>query len=501
MRKLILLSLLAWIGSIYSVPIQIPSNLAASDAPSLLKDLKEEYPFPTEATFIKFSDHFISCISGSIDPEQIKLGDTVYVMDWYLSWFLENVHPKIKDPYILISGDTDGAHPDPGSKIALYDPKIAAWFCKNMDLSNHPKIIAIPIGQSILQWQGSFTHACREELLQLAKTSLINKFDYPLVYSNFNPVNDLSRYYVLKLFSEKPFCFSEGLCSGGHHLLRQDYWKQYSKFKFVLAPRGQGTDTCRFWEALCLNVIPILEHSTLDELYEGTPCLIVKSWDDVTEEMLLEKYDEIQRKLERNELSTEKAYFDYWTNRISQIQKLLRQDHWPNHHLEKTLFDDSSISTLKQILGHASYKNALLLIYGQAVGLRAYQLANAFPNFDTVLVADKFGFGAEQSIKLAPFLKNESFELNQKTEFTSEVFFPEIITRHTHVAMFMDLTYQRYKFTDKLLEIYKLAPKNTLISGNMATDPYVKNLLIDVASIIQTSLNQNEDFWYFIKKQ
>ena len=68
------------------------------------------------------------------------LGDTIYVADWYMNWFLKNVHPKIQNQYILISGDSDELHPSHGQNESpiLYDSKIGDWFCRNLVLSNHP---------------------------------------------------------------------------------------------------------------------------------------------------------------------------------------------------------------------------------------------------------------------------------------------------------------------------------------------------------------------------
>ena len=108
----------------------------------------------------------IDATTEYFDADVVQRGDTIYLADWYISWFVKYIHPHIKHPYILISNDTDGSHPEFGSfdynenngappdvqavRTLLYDPKVAVWFCKNMLLSRHPKIVQIPIGQNII---------------------------------------------------------------------------------------------------------------------------------------------------------------------------------------------------------------------------------------------------------------------------------------------------------------------------------------------------------------
>ena len=52
----------------------------------------------------------------------------------------------------------------------------------------------------------------------------------------------------------------------------------------VLAPRGNGLDTLRAWEALYLGRVVITKNSSLDAVFEDLPVLIVSNWSHVTEE-------------------------------------------------------------------------------------------------------------------------------------------------------------------------------------------------------------------------
>ena len=62
--------------------------------------------------------------------------------------------------------------------------------------------------------------------------------------------------------------------------------------RYVLAPRGVGVDTHRFYEAIYLWSVPIVvrSNSAFDRLYTVFPCLVVSTWTDVTTELLDREY-------------------------------------------------------------------------------------------------------------------------------------------------------------------------------------------------------------------
>ncbi|GAI39576.1 unnamed protein product, partial [marine sediment metagenome] len=231
------------------------------------------YPFPTDMTFRKYADHKADKTIEFFDPDAVQKGDTIYLSDWYIPWFITEVHPKIKHPYILISCDTDGRHPESGRwdyseknnwppsvetmRTLLYDPKIAAWFCKNMVISRHPKIVQIPIGQNIIYFGLLPEH---DYLLELAKQSSLHK-KY-LLYMNMQLTTNPVRLLIAKLFQDRPFCVSR---TGG--LPRPQFLEELSQSKFTIASPGYGPDIVRFWEAIVVNCIPIVKHCDLDDLY------------------------------------------------------------------------------------------------------------------------------------------------------------------------------------------------------------------------------------------
>lgn len=496
-------------ASLNSALIQVPNDLGPSDcADNFHQERLGDYPFPTEMSFRKFCDHEISCTISNFDPEKVGLGDTVFVMDWYIPWFLKNVHPKIRYQYILITGDSSDLHPWWKEKLILYDTKIGAWFSKNLCLSNHPKLFATPCGQGISQ--SRYTKEDIEFYLGLAREHpMTNKIDYPLVYMSFNPINHASRSYVKSLLLNKPFC-----CSPDHSLPRRVYQEELSRYKFTVAPKGQAPDTMRFWEAIGLNTIPVIEHSPLDSLYEGTPSVIVKNWEEVTEEFLLERFEEIQEKVRLGILSAEKAYFPYWKRKIEHVQKLIRNHEWSGADLEAVKFDDATLEKLKTLFlrdqQEKKWTKCSLLVYGKLLGLRAFQLSNALPQFEKILYADEHAFRDHELIdrsfkespkqgKLVMSFAKEKYFYDGRLEFVYEYAFPYLLEKYRTVAMFMDLTHYKYNFTDKLVQFFQFLPGRTMIVGNMASDPYVQMLLRDFALQKSVLIETDLDLWYMTR--
>ena len=61
----------------------------------------------------------------------------------------------------------------------------------------------------------------------------------------------------------------------------------------VAAPRGNGLDTHRLWEALYLGCVPIVQSGPLDALYRRVGALVVRSWTQVTSHLLDSEYDRL----------------------------------------------------------------------------------------------------------------------------------------------------------------------------------------------------------------
>jgi hypothetical protein len=76
-------------------------------------------------------------------------------------------------------------------------------------------------------------------------------------------------------------------CTVESNIPQEAFNLKLNRSKFVICPMGFGIDTHRFYEAVLLGCTPIVTSSGLDSLYRKYNALIVDSWSDVTEELLL----------------------------------------------------------------------------------------------------------------------------------------------------------------------------------------------------------------------
>lgn len=87
-----------------------------------------------------------------------------------------------------------------------------------------------------------------------------------------------------------------------------NYLQNIAKSKYVLSPHGNFPDCYRHYEAMYLSAIPVtIRHPELYFL-EDMPVLLLDSWDELTEKLLISSYDTIINK------SREKLDINYWIN-------------------------------------------------------------------------------------------------------------------------------------------------------------------------------------------
>ena len=301
-------------------------------------------PLMSEATFRVISDHIIDQSTEWFDPDIVKQGDSIYLNIWYLPWFEKYVHDQIKHPYVLISCDVGAWIPDPGTiRRLLYDPKLAAWFGRNLLFSHHPKLFQLPIGQNVYCFDAVFGS---ESTRALAEYSLNRPFiKKHLLYMNHLPRSFGDRDKIAKLFENEPYCFSRNHSDRPFEPVeRKVFYEELASSQFVISPIGLETDCLRNWEALVLDCFPIVEHSFLDSLYEDLPIVIVHDWEEINEEFLRNNYEKLKH------VECKKAYFEYWHQLIEKTQDKVRSNDLSFSQLEATLFNAQDLQNLLVIL-------------------------------------------------------------------------------------------------------------------------------------------------------
>lgn len=279
------------------------SNIYLGDRPS-------SEPYLSGDTFRKYCDHVFD-IKDQANPETIKRGDIVFVCSdpHFLNEFFQKYHPLIKEPYILVTHNSDENITEK-YKVYLESDKIYLWFAQNVAYI-HPKLIPIPIGLENNVWQRHYV-----EMINSLIIGGINQEEKRyLAYMNFSTgTNNAERLPAYNYFNKTPFCY----CSPRKGNV--EYLRDVCHSIFIVSPHGNGLDCHRTWEALYLGAIPIVKRSTLDKMYEDLPVLIVDDWSEATQEFLEKKYIELSRR----SYKLEKLYIQFWIDTFEFYKKLCK---------------------------------------------------------------------------------------------------------------------------------------------------------------------------------
>lgn len=267
------------------------------------RDRRASLPFLTGDTLRASCDHIYDEDSQKFYPLKVKENHTIFIRGsrTLLARFFDKYHPKIKYPYRLVTNNSDHMVPG-GFKEYLNDPKIIKWFAANGWGYKHPKLIPIPRGMPnrFLPF-GDLDTILRVHPLRENRDRPI------LAYLNFRPyTHPNERNHVYDVFQEYSWAVSPGKKTSEEYLI------DLSQSKFVISPRGAGLDCYRTWEALTMGAIPVVKTSDLDPMFDELPVLIIQNWEEVTEEFLLQKYEEFQKKT----FKLDKIYGAWWIDFI-----------------------------------------------------------------------------------------------------------------------------------------------------------------------------------------
>jgi hypothetical protein len=206
--------------------------------------------------------------------------------------------------FILITHNSDQniIETEITSKI-LNCNKLVRWFTQNLCFE-HYKLNFLPIGLANSQW-------LHGNLDFFKNINNIRNLEYKFykVYMNFS---------INTNYNKRIDCYNK-LKDKIQFLDDQkyyDYLTTLSKYQFCICPEGNGVDTHRFWEALYLNVVPIVISNSLVNIIKkktNLPILIINDWNDINIDNL--KYEDyVFDKNNQKYLS-----FDYYKNTIENI--------------------------------------------------------------------------------------------------------------------------------------------------------------------------------------
>lgn len=474
-----------------AIPIQVPNQLYSGWGKN--DHHPGNAPLISDITFRSICDHVIDQGTEWFEPNRVKLGDTIYINLWYIQWFHTNVHDEIKNPYILVSCDVGDWHPDPVVQNLFYDPKLAAWFCRNILFSHHPKIFQLPMGQT----DRYFGYGWLPLLQQLTELKPFEKKYF--LYMNYLPRDFGDRHKIVKLFEHEPYCFSRNHSGQIYSSIsKEDYYRELAASTFVVSPIGLETDCVRTWEALSLDCIPIIEHSFLDPLFNDLPVLFTHDWKEINEGYLREQLESLHNK------KSDKAFFSYWEKQIREMQAKVRKKDLTSSYLEATLWPQEELAQFVEILEKEDCP--CLLYKGFLTSLHSLQVAEASPFLSHIFLRDPFLYQESLENFSSP-KEREKIELVSEKEFYAEIGNP---FSFQHSPIFLDLTYQRssllrdfqdfrHSLKKDLKEIYYKMNSEVLLFGNGLKDPYVREVLDQLSKECEIDIGQKGNFWFLRK--
>lgn len=279
----------------------------------LLKSCDHRSPTPQSS---------LSYVDYELPFDEMRDGDSIYICSSAISDFVSRILPNIRTRFILVTGDSDASIPKDFLPIHEFDRLIAdsrliVWFSQNLVLSpkDCPKLQFLPIGldyhtmaNNDMHWGPRSSPRIQEEsLFAVAKKALPISERNPIAYTTFHFAIHRGSRREAHVQIPKDLVYYEP-----QNVPRLASWNRQIEYAFVVSPPGEGLDCHRTWEALCLGCIPIMISNPLDDMFSGLPVLIVKSWSDVTKELL----DRTLAEYSVKEWCLDKLQLKYWTNMI-----------------------------------------------------------------------------------------------------------------------------------------------------------------------------------------
>jgi hypothetical protein len=245
--------------------------------------------------------------------EDVPENSVIFATPYGIEKFLEQEHPKIKNPYIMI---TNCYGPVFKYTDTINDPKIKAWFGNaNSNAITFDKFTLIPLGlfatEEVFNRRAQFTQTF-EQFRARQKDKLL--------YMNFfvhkgQHVEVAGREALFNKFKNETYCHTVVLNPTWRKPFLE-YMDDMSYCKFTLSPQGDMDDCYRHWEAIMVGSIPIMHRCALDKIFDDLPVIIVDDYEEINENFLNAKYEEIHNK----SYNINKLYMQYWSDLINQAK-------------------------------------------------------------------------------------------------------------------------------------------------------------------------------------
>tara|TARA_Y100000389_G_C17471500_1_gene531719 strand:- start:12070 stop:13017 length:948 start_codon:yes stop_codon:yes gene_type:complete len=267
-------------------------------------------PYVSGDTFRNYSEHIFD-ETRSINPKKIKKGETIFLKTELKEIFFSEFHNKIKEPYILITHNSDQSIGE--QDLGFIDEKIIHWFAMKLNVNMDNRISPIPAGLENYRY---LNNGIINNFTKVLKTRDENMKDRKVLCS-FNP--STNKYEREPLINISETVDNIDIKNFANNI---DYLNHLSNYQYNLCPEGNDFESHRLWETLFFNNLPIVKENKLNKNFSklGVPIVMLKSW-----ELLLEKdlFLTLENCLHNKESEPNKyVEFEFWKSRIEKYRSL-----------------------------------------------------------------------------------------------------------------------------------------------------------------------------------
>ncbi len=256
-------------------------NLSSKTSSSFLSECTEDdeidfadysAPFLSGHGFALRCHRWYSTKMSRLGINSMRNNDCVYVRTDDLPAFFSS--GLVPDKFTLVTHNSDFVIGE-GHVKYMRDERVRLWLAMNKGV-DHPKVKSIPDGlQNACYGYGNarllsaMADSCGDGLPRFGS------YKSQLFYANYtidSRPNDRGKCAAV--------CQPQGIDLTGRKPYL-NYLADVAASMFVLCPAGSGIDSCRPWEALYLNAIPIVQkHWTVHEQVRnfGAPIVMVDDW-------------------------------------------------------------------------------------------------------------------------------------------------------------------------------------------------------------------------------
>jgi len=234
---------------------------------------------------------------------RLTLARSVFLYTHLLPFFIEDIVPHLRRPFVLVSHNSD-CHVTDRFEPLLENQNLQHWFAASAVIS-HAKLDCLPIGLANAQWPHGDLAALRREMAR----------DRPKTrdaYVNFSTHTHPSRSAILDLLRARGFPITSP------NLPYESYLGELAAHRYCISPIGNGIDAHRTWEALLLGVVPVVP-SEIARTFPELPMLGVSAWSDVTPRFL----DDAYARFENGKFDLRRLQLSWWRERIRSVSTAL----------------------------------------------------------------------------------------------------------------------------------------------------------------------------------